>query len=158
MPADTVEQGLHELGQALGLSASRPEKQTGRGPDVLWLFDDAGLCIEAKSEKTQPISKSDAAQLSLSLTWCEQAVDAAGATVLPVFATNVTSSDRAEDVAFGPLLLNEAQLLDLCSRLRQLVVGLSYHGPLFSESALVGKRLTELQLTGTQVTPKLLKF
>ncbi len=158
LPADTVEQGILELGEALGLDASRPEKQTGRGPDVLWLFDDFGLCIEAKSEKKQPISKMDAAQLSLSLTWCGQSVDAVGATVLPVFATNVTTSDRLEDVSFGPLILNELQLLDLCSRLRQLVVALSYNGPLFSDSAVVGKRLQELKLTGKQVTPQLLKF
>jgi hypothetical protein len=100
----------------------------------------------------------DAAQLSLSLTWCGQSVDAVGATVLPVFATNVTTSDRLEDVSFGPLILNELQLLDLCSRLRQLVVALSYNGPLFSDSAVVGKRLQELKLTGKQVTPQLLKF
>jgi hypothetical protein len=158
LPADTVEQGLFELGEALGLSASRPEKQTGRGPDVLWLFDDAGFCIEAKSEKTAPISKTDAAQLALSLAWCEQSVDAAGAVVLPVFATNVTTADRAEDVAFGPSILSEECLLDLCSRLRQLVVALSYHGPLFSEAAVVGKRLYELKLTGKQVSPLLRKF
>ncbi|MGE8451975.1 MAG: DEAD/DEAH box helicase, partial [Pseudomonadales bacterium] len=47
--AEVVERGLHELGELLGATSNRPEKETGRGPDVLWLFDDCGLCIEAKS-------------------------------------------------------------------------------------------------------------
>jgi hypothetical protein len=58
MPVEVVEQGIFELGIILGASSSRPEKETGRGPDNLWIFDDVALCIEAKTEKALTYSRS----------------------------------------------------------------------------------------------------
>ena len=155
MPADLVEQGLFELGAALGATSNRPEKETGRGPDVLWLFDDVALCIEAKSEKTAPIHKSDAAQLVLSHQWCEQHVAIEKTNVHPVFATNVFAAERAEDISFGPRLLDEATVLELVDGLRQLVMGLSFDGPLFGDPANVGKGLATRQLLGKQILGRL---
>jgi len=59
----------------LGLTSSRPEKETKRGPDVLWLIADHAFCIEAKSGKDAPISKADAEQLLLSRQWCIDKLD-----------------------------------------------------------------------------------
>lgn len=157
LPAEIVEQGLLELGTALGTTASRPEKQTGRGPDDLWLFDDIAFCIEAKSEKQSTIHKSDAAQLSLSLQWCAQFVDMPSKNIFPIFATNVTQVDREEDVAFIPMILKESELFGLCEKLRQLVLGLSFDGPLFTEPTVVGSRMSELGLSGRQILARLLK-
>lgn len=153
--AETVERALHELGQLLGASSSRPEKETGRGPDVLWLFDDCGACIEAKSEKTSPIHKTDAAQLVLSGTWyAEQLV---GGTAKPalVFATNVTTSDRSEDVAFGPRLMSEVMLMDVVNRLRKVLLSLTYDGPLFTDPGTVAAKLREQGLSGTAILSRL---
>jgi hypothetical protein len=158
MPADVVEQGLFELGEALGATASRPEKQTGRGPDDLWLFDDVGLCIEAKSEKTAPIYKTDAAQLVLSIEWCREQVELPEKGIVPVFVTNTTVADRGEDIAFGPVLLNEALLFDLVGRLKKLILGLSFDGALFNDPAAVGKALTANGLSGRQVVSSLIKM
>jgi hypothetical protein len=149
--AETVEQGLAELGALLGAASSRPEKETGRGPDVLWLFDDSGACIEAKSEKTAAIHKSDAAQLVLSSEWCKEALAAGTPTPRPIFATNVTSADRSEDIAFGPSILTEKALMDLVEGLRKLVLSLTFDGPLFTDAPTVGKKLNELNLTGRQI-------
>lgn len=155
MPADVVEQGLHELGKALGATSARPEKETGRGPDDLWLFDDVALCIEAKSEKTAAISKSDAAQLVLSLQWCQQQVAINKADIHPVFATDSTSADRQEDVTFGPRLLSQVTLLEIVDALRQLVLGLSFDGPLFGDPATVGNGLASRGLLGNQILQRL---
>jgi tetratricopeptide (TPR) repeat protein len=151
MVADVVEQGLYELGKALGATSSRPEKETGRGPDVMWLFDDVAMCIEAKSEKTAPIHKSDAAQLVLSHQWCEQHVAMDKAKILPVFATNTTTAERAEDIAFGPRLMDEVTVFGMVDALRQLVLGLSFDGPLFGDPANVGKALSTRGLLGKQI-------
>lgn len=153
--AETVERGLLELGELLGATSSRPEKETGRGPDVLWLFDDCGLCIEAKSEKVAPIHKSDAAQLALSLRWCQEQLASGTPTPLPVFATNVTAADRLEDIAFGPRALPEAALMDLVDRLRKVVLSLIFNGPLFTDPATVGKKLAEQGLNGAAVVGRL---
>lgn len=151
LPAEIVEQGLLELGMALGVTASRPEKSTGRGPDNLWIFDDVAFCLEAKSEKHATIYKSDAGQLALSLQWCHQFVDIAADSIYPIFVTNVTQADRKEDVAFLPTIMNEAMIFDICERLRQLVVGQSFDGPLFTDPAAIGRRLKELELGGKQI-------
>ena len=153
--AETVEQGLHELGKLLGATSSRPEKETGRGPDVLWLFDDCGACIEAKSEKTSPIHKTDAAQLVLSEKWCNQQLAAGTPKPVPVFATNVTGADRAEDIAFGPRLLTEVALMDLLDQLRKVIFSLTYDGPLFTDPATVAKKLAEQGLNGAAIVGKL---
>ena len=153
--AETVERGLLELGELLGATSSRPEKETGRGPDVLWLFDDCGACIEAKSEKQAPIHKTDAAQLLLSVQWCNEQITAGTRAPVPVFATNVTAADRAEDITFEPRVLLEASLMDLIDRLRKVVISLTYDGPLFTDPATVGKKLAEQGVNGAAIIGKL---
>lgn len=153
--AETVEHGLLELGMAVGATSTRPEKETGRGPDILWLFDNCGACIEAKSEKTAPIHKTDAAQLALSLEWCRESIGAGVVMPKAIFATNVTTADRAEDISFGPLLFSEDAVLDTIERLRQLVLGLAFDGPLFTDPPSVGKKLNELGLTGQQILSRM---
>lgn len=154
-PWELVEQGLVELGAALGASASRPERETNRGPDDLWLFDDIGYCIEAKNEKTKPIWKSDASQLMLSHKWCADHVEMELDRIHPVFVTDVSSAERAEDVSFGPRMMDQKMLFDLVERLRSLVVGLSFEGPLFGDHVLIGKKLGEQGLSGRQILERL---
>lgn len=153
--AETVERGLRELGELLGATSSRPEKETGRGPDVLWLFDDCGTCIEAKSEKNAPIHKTEAAQLVLSARWCDEQLANGTPKPVPVFATNVTTADRAEDIAFGPRLLNEAALMDLLDRLRRVVLSLTYDGPLFTDHVTVARKLAEQGVNGAAIISRL---
>jgi len=156
--ADTVERALRELGELLGADASRPEKETGRGPDVLWRFDDACLCIEAKSEKTGTISKGDAEQLLLSTQWCEAEGVSPRDQIVSVFATNAKDVDRVEDVSFGPRLLTESHLVSMASSLTALVTGLSFDGPLFQDIAQMNKKITEANLGGRQIASALGKF
>lgn len=157
-PAAVLEQGLFELGTPLGASASRPEKETKRGPDVLWLFDEVGFCIEAKNEKRAPISKTDAGQLVLSHQWCSDHTDLDVGKIHATFATDVLSADRKEDVTFGPRVLNEETAVDLIQRLRSMVVGLSFEGPLFSDHALVAKKLSDSGLAAKQILERLPVF
>lgn len=153
--AETVERGLFELGVLLGATSSRPEKETGRGPDVLWLFDDCGACIEAKSEKTAPIHKSDASQLLLSGNWCEEKLVTGTPKPVLVFATNVSTADRSEDIAFGPRLMAEADLMNIVDRLRMVVLSLTYDGPLFTDPATATAKLREQGVTGAAILSRL---
>lgn len=154
--AETVEQSLKELGEMLGAVSSRPEKETGRGPDVLWLFDTIGLCIEAKNEKQRPIWKKDAEQLLLSKDWCETHTDLNGA-IVPVLATNVTDADRPEDIAFGPKFMLEATIENMVARLRTLLTALSFDGPLFLDPQSIHQKLTDLKLRGEDLPALLSK-
>src|SRR5207245_9196253 len=64
--ADTFEEGMDELGTAIGLSTQRPERISGIGPDNLWrLKDKTFWIIECKNEVSpdrKDISKSEAGQ------------------------------------------------------------------------------------------------
>lgn len=153
--AEVVEQGLFELGEALGASSSRPEKETGRGPDVLWIFDDLALCIEAKSEKYARIWKADAEQLLLSLEWCAAQTDVPRKAVVPVFATNSLDVDRPEDVSYGPRFMTESVVLGIVDSLRELINGISYEGPLFNDPPTINRKLLDARLSGREIAGRL---
>jgi len=153
--AESVEQGLYELGEFIGATSSRPEKETGRGPDVLWVFDDLSLCIEAKSEKTSAIFKADAEQLLLSIEWCAKQAGLDRGTLIPVFATNSTIADRGEDVSFGPTIMTENVLIAIVDAFSGLLTGLSFDGPLFRDAAQINQRLHSVGLTGKEIVKRL---
>jgi hypothetical protein len=149
--AETVEQGLKELGLVFGADSTRPERETGRGPDVLWQFGQLVFCIEAKNEKTAFISKSDAQQLPLSTQWCEDSAGIQSPQVISIFATNSAIADRAEDVSFGVRLLNETLIMQLIDSMRSLMTGTTYDGPIFSDAAQIAVRLSDSQLRGEDI-------
>jgi hypothetical protein len=68
---EKFEQAVRDLGEHLGFETQRPERDTGRGPDVLWK-----VVIECKSGvETEFIAKNDAAQLSGSIDWFRSMYD-----------------------------------------------------------------------------------
>ena len=72
-----VEQALKELGTVLGLESSRPDHETGSGPDVLWRYSSskAGAAIEAKSDKkasSKYTKKGDIGQFYDHIAWLEK--------------------------------------------------------------------------------------
>lgn len=154
--AEVVEEALMQLGEILGATSRRPERETGRGPDVLWLFDTNAFCIEAKNEKTAPIFKKDAQQLMLSKQWCVDHTNLTEAAIIPVFATDQVAADRAEDISFGPRFITDAIVRELVGELRTLITSLSYDGPLFNDAATIDRRLKETALRGEDIT-RLLK-
>lgn len=74
--AKQVEEALRCLGQYLGLRSSRPDKEYGTGPDVLWInHQNAALCADAKTEKELTSSyrkKDDLGQLADHVQWTHQ--------------------------------------------------------------------------------------
>jgi hypothetical protein len=153
--ADSVEQALLELGTLLGADASRPEKETNRGPDVLWRFPDLTFCIEAKSEKTAPIHKDDAKQLLLSRQWCVDTLGVQDNQIVCVFATNMLGCDREEDISFGPKVLTEASAIKLADALKSMVAALSFDGPLFSNNERIAGLIGPARLTAGGIQTQL---
>lgn len=156
--AAAVEGALLELGKLLGATASRPEKETGRGPDVLWIFDDVCFCIEAKNEKSRPIFKQDAEQLLISKQWCIDEAGIAPAQLVSAFATNSKQVDRAEDISFGPKLLTERSVMAVVDSAVGVINGLSFDGPLFRDAAQISRQLLNAKLTGKALQLRLEEF
>jgi hypothetical protein len=74
---NAFEQALCDMGKLLGLESSRPEKESGTGPDVLWRSpeDKAGAAFEAKTNKkptSQYQKKEDIAQFHDHVQWLEK--------------------------------------------------------------------------------------
>lgn len=70
--ANKVEDALRHLGQYMGLESTRPDKEFGTGPDVLWITDKrVAICMEAKTDKTETSSyrKNDIGQLNDHVQW-----------------------------------------------------------------------------------------
>ena len=155
MPAEVVEQGILELGIVLGASSSRPEKETGRGPDNLWLFDDVALCLEAKTEKHSDLFKVEAAQLVLSLEWCKEHIEAPDRGITPVFITNSAKADRVEDISFGPRLMTQDLIFSLLNDLRQAVLSITFDGPLFTDPSSLARAYAANNLSGKQILARL---
>ena len=72
-----TEQALSDLGELLGLSATRPDNTTGTGPDVLWRLPEqkAGAALDAKTNKqstSQYQKKEDIGQFHDHIEWVEK--------------------------------------------------------------------------------------
>lgn len=81
-----TEEALRFLGMYLGLISTRPDKELGTGPDVLWYLPGLpALCIEAKTDK-EPNSryqKKELGQLSDHIQWVRNNTDVG--IVIPIF-------------------------------------------------------------------------
>ena len=73
---DVFEKALNDLAAVIGFQSQRPDKESKRGPDVLWRMADGHyLVIEAKNQvdlDRQNIFKKEAEQLGHHITWFNQ--------------------------------------------------------------------------------------
>jgi hypothetical protein len=73
-----TEEALRCLGQYLGFQSTRPDKEHGTGPDVLWICPDyTAFCFELKNDK-EPSSvyrKSELGQLADHIQWVRDNIE-----------------------------------------------------------------------------------
>ena len=95
--AAQTEEALRCLGQYLGLESTRPDKELGKGPDVLWVGEGGyAVCMEAKTDKqpSSPYNKDHVGQLHNHVQWIKDNYNATE--IIPVF---VGPSSPASDQA-----------------------------------------------------------
>lgn len=88
-----VEEALRYLGLYLGFESSRPDKENGSGPDVLWMVDDdVALCMEAKTDKhpTSEYRKRDIGQLHNHVEWVRS--EKGDIEIIPIFVGPICKS------------------------------------------------------------------
>jgi len=90
--ADRFEQGLHELGIALGFSCQRPDKEWKAGPDNLWgVRDNEYLLFECKSEvslERAEIHKGETGQINNACAWFAKNYSGANVTRIMIIPTD----------------------------------------------------------------------
>lgn len=81
-----TEESLRVLGELLGMTSTRPDKEFGTGPDVLWHIEGMpALCIEVKTNKEidSNYQKKEVGQLSDHVQWVKDQTGAAD--IIPIF-------------------------------------------------------------------------
>jgi hypothetical protein len=156
--AESVENGLERLGTILGAEATRPERETGRGPDVLWRFDKIAFAIEAKNERKKTLPKGDAAQLLLSTEWCRSEYPAYD-DIVSVIASDSTKADRKDDFNFGARVLTGHLVQRLIDALIKSASVLIVEGRMFADPPdIVSKHIHAAKLSAEQIKASLLKI
>ena len=156
-PVRRVEEALRDLGRLLGANSTMPEREFGRGPDVLWHFGEVTLVIEAKTDNRTKLHKTDAAQLLLGHTFVEEQLPR-GQKFVAVIASNTEEVDRFEDWTFGAKLLSETVIGRILDSFDQMVMTLVKEGALFaSEASIVQTRLTTHALLPNQLVERMPK-
>lgn len=129
IPFETFEEEFAKLAKIIGFESQRPEKEYGKGPDVLWqLSDGTYLIISAKNEGTSTsISKKYADNLSGSLNWFNEEYSSADG--IPVI---IHPSNKLAFGAYcveGAMALKPKGLRTLVSNIRSLTVALASKSP-----------------------------
>ena len=143
-----VEDALRYLGQYLGLESTRPEKEVGTGPDVLWVTDDGvAVCMEAKTDKSEKseYTKHNIGQLSDHVQWVKDNTNAEK--IVPIFVGPLLPASRPANPAREVLVVEltkfealgkrlVAALTDVASEALALTLRPSLHDRLTSSGLL----------------------
>jgi len=151
--SNQFEEGLKNLGKALGFEAERPENDYGEGPDVLWLAENKmGFVIEAKSQKqpASPLRKRDVGQILTSFQWFAENYDDYDAIMVIIHPNNLAypSSSIANIKA-----LTLDNLSKLVSNVRMLLSDLCKSNVTSERlTTMCSSMLNDLNLTLPQIT------
>jgi hypothetical protein len=142
------EQATHDLGLHLGFSAQRPERDTGEGPDVLWLLGDLSfLVIECKSGvATDFISRHDIAQLSHSMDWFANNYDGT-CKATPVLIHKVPVLHKSATARSGTRVITFSRLAELRSSIRRFADSLA-QARRYSDASTLTERLATFDVNG----------
>ncbi|WP_108802171.1 DEAD/DEAH box helicase family protein [Aquimarina sp. Aq107] len=153
------EKTLKELGELLGFKASRPEKDSKEGCDVLWFSDDYTFVIEAKSEKLpeNKISKSDVEQLYHSLEWFNDKYIYNGEIIGVSFQPNNRKYDDAV-VTDQIRSVSEASLEEIRFAIKQLKVLVKNNGITSLSENDIKTELEKLHFNSNQIRNKYFKI
>ena len=112
-----TEEALRCLGQYLGFESSRPDKEFGTGPDVLWIVNaTTALCMEAKTGKSSGhYKKEEVAQLGDHVHWVQE--HAGVKTIVPVIVGPLLPATSSANPGPDVLVVELSEFASLGTRL-----------------------------------------
>ena len=114
-----TEESLRALGQYFGLEATRPDKESGTGPDVLWLSPGLpALCIEVKTNKKADslYKKDEVGQLNDHMQWVLDNTEAEE--IIPVFVGPIKGATDTTNPPASHLVTSLDQFQGLAEMLK----------------------------------------
>lgn len=150
--AKAFEAALKDISFLLGIFSSRPEMETGKGPDNLWQIDSSHfLIIECKNGTiVDQIAKHDCNQLNGSIQWFENHYNAINATYWPIMVHNSNIFDYACSPHPNVRIMTPA-LLDKFKTNINRFASFVAHPDKFSDSAQITNLLKQFDLCGDQL-------
>lgn len=160
------EESLKNLFNCIGFVATRPDNETGVGPDILVAMGNGKyLVIECKNEAfTQIISKDDTNQLNGSIKWFESYYGKEGFECIPIMVHNSFEFSYDSSPDNKTRIISESMLLKITNKVSEFVVNLQHtHNPLSDGSlsrVLRDNRLTYSDIIDSYTLPykKVLKL
>lgn len=158
VPFNTFEEAFANLATIIGFKSQRPEKEYGRGPDVLWrLSDGVYLIIAAKNEATtnkKEISKKYADQLSGSSKWFDEEYVGQKGIFVIIHPYNKLAYDAycMEDT----VVLDKDRLQKFTSNIRDFIIALSSKSPDSWNVEEITKLVTQYSLDSKSIVDKYL--
>jgi hypothetical protein len=144
---ESFEETLKELGALLGFAPQRPEKEFGRGPDVLWEAGErAYFVIECKSGVTseQAINKHDCNQLNGSIVWFQEKYDST-CQALPLMVHPLSEYEHAASLDSAVRIITRDKLDELRDAVRQFAIAAASGN--FGDAEYVRGLLKQFSLT-----------
>jgi hypothetical protein len=145
---DVFEQALCDLGKLLGFESRRPDKETGEGPDVLWLDGQLAVPLEAKnrmSSTTDCISKHVAAQLMQAEAWTKK-MYTDRPSVLPLSAHRVSLCCDGAIMPAAAKVLTPTSIAGILDALQGVISAMARAGTAYAPD-LASQKLAEAKLT-----------
>ncbi|MFD5343935.1 DEAD/DEAH box helicase [Streptomyces anulatus] len=148
------ERALERLGYHLGFEAQRPERATGKGPDVLWATGGLKyLVLEAKSgASTDKIWRSDVAQLAHSMSWFQDTYDQT-CSATPVLLHRVNTLEYNAAAPPGTRVVTTGTMAQLVDAVRKAMVALADAGA-WSDPEAVAKQYQAHRLVGEGIAQR----
>jgi hypothetical protein len=145
--AERFERALAELAGLLGFAGQQPERDFGRGPDVLWsIGQQRFLVIECKNGATvETISKEYCNQLTGSMTWFQNKYGETCEAV-PLMVHPAAAVEYAATMHPAARLVRDEQLAALRNALRSFAAAVASK-PRFGTEAEVAAALAYQKLT-----------
>lgn len=143
---NVFEQSLADLGKMIGAEASRPDDTIHEGPDVLWLWADFALLIEAK-QGDAALDKRASGQHHNAVVWFQK--NYPGVQFLRVMAAREADAHYLAQFADDTRVITPEALARLVAEIRSLVAALSEQS--VRSDADIRKALSARKLTAQQL-------
>jgi hypothetical protein len=154
--AGHFEEGLRQIGFALGFESQRPEKESREGPDNLWsLAHNDYLLFECKNEvneKRDEISKTETGQMNTSCGWFEN--NYPGASFMSIMVIETKNVSKQGAFTHDVNILRRNGLKNLKGKFKSFYEALKMYSLAGITDGIIQKNLVAHDLTNDAIKTK----
>lgn len=146
------EESIRALGLYLGAKSTRPEKEFGTGPDVLWEFDGFCICIDAKTDKgegSEYRKKDDIGQMSDHIEWVKRNIQTAE--IIPAFVGPILPASKSSNPSSDLCVISKEQLNHIAQAVQASYRDLASNAMPLNLGKLITEEINSSALTSSHI-------